>query len=104
MTTFTASDFSRTYNSNGKGSDHAWGNHHFVLGGAVRGKQIYGGMPVLQVEGPNDTGDRGAWIPGVSTDEYAATLAKWFGVSAVDLPLVLPNIGRFARPDLGFML
>ena len=103
-TLFTASDFSRTYNSNGKGSDHAWGNHHFVVGGAVHGKNIYGGMPVLQVEGPNDTGDRGAWIPGVSTDEYAATLAKWFGVSAADMPLVLPNIGRFARPDLGFMM
>ena len=103
VTLFTASDFSRTYNSNGKGSDHAWGNHHFVLGGGVRGGNIYGGMPDFTVAGPNDTGDRGSWIPGVSTDEYSATLAKWFGVSAANMPMVLPNIGRFANPDLGFM-
>lgn len=103
VTTFTASDFSRTYGTNGEGTDHAWGNHHFVMGGAVRGGQIYGDMPVLQVSGPNDTGSRGSWIPGISTDEYSATLAKWFGVSTANMSMVLPNIGRFARPDLGFM-
>jgi len=103
VTLFTASDFSRTYNGNGEGSDHAWGNHHFVVGGGVKGGNIYGDMPVLAVGGPNDTGSRGAWIPGVSTDEYSATLAKWFGVSQANMPMVLPNIGRFARPDLGFM-
>ncbi|MEO6995481.1 MAG: DUF1501 domain-containing protein [Lacunisphaera sp.] len=103
VTTFTASDFSRTYGTNGEGTDHAWGNHHFVMGGAVRGGQIYGDMPVLQIGGPNDTGSRGSWIPGVSTDEYSATLAKWFGVSPGNMAMVLPNIGRFARPDLGFM-
>lgn len=103
VTLFTASDFNRTYNSNGKGSDHAWGNHHFVLGGAVNGGQIYGEMPVLEIRGPADTGSRGSWIPAISTDEYSATLARWFGVSNANLPEVLPNIGRFARPDLGFM-
>ncbi len=103
VTLFTASDFSRTYGGNGKGSDHAWGNHHFVVGGAVKGGRVYGDMPVLAINGPNDTGGRGAWIPGVSTDEYSATLAKWFGVSPANMSMVLPNIGRFSRPDLGFM-
>ena len=103
VTLFTASDFSRTYSSNDQGSDHAWGNHHFVMGGAVKGGQIYGSMPTLQVSGPSDTGSRGSWIPGISTDEYSATLAKWFGVSPQNMAMVLPNIGRFAQPDLGFM-
>ena len=103
VTLFTASDFNRTYNSNGKGSDHAWGGHHVVVGGAVNGGQLYGEMPALQIQGPNDTGTRGSWIPTVSTDEMAATLARWFGVSETDLPMVLPNIRRFARPNLGFM-
>ena len=103
VTTFTASDFSRTYGGNGEGSDHAWGNHHFVMGGAVRGGQIIGTMPDLTLKGPSDTGSRGSWIPGISTDEYSATLAKWFGVSPANMSMVLPNIGRFSRPDLGFM-
>lgn len=102
VTTFTSSDFGRTYKSNGKGSDHGWGAHHFVLGGAVKGGEIYGKVPVLQIDGPDDSGD-GRWIPTVAVDEYSATLARWFGVSAGDLPTVLPNIGRFARTDLGFM-
>ena len=102
VTTFTASDFGRTYNTNGDGSDHGWGSHHFVMGGAVRGGDIYGRMPTFAIDGPDDTG-RGRWIPSTSVDEYAGTLAKWFGVSATDLPVVLPNIGRFANPDLGFM-
>lgn len=103
VTLFTASDFNRTYTTNGKGSDHAWGSHQFVVGGAVQGAQIYGSMPVLQASGPDDTGARGSWIPTTSVDEYSATLAKWFGVSASDMPSVLPNIRRFARPDMGFM-
>ena len=103
VTLFTASDFNRTYNSNGKGSDHAWGGHHIIVGDAVNGGRIYGDMPVLQIQGPQDTGTRGSWIPTISTDEMAATLARWFGIAAADLPLVLPNIGRFAQPDLGFM-
>ena len=102
VTSFTASDFGRTYNTNGDGSDHGWGSHHFVLGGAVSGADVYGQMPDFAINGPDDTG-RGRWIPTTSVDEYSATLAKWFGVSATDLPVVLPNIGRFAKPDLGFM-
>ncbi|HEY0946162.1 MAG TPA: DUF1501 domain-containing protein [Opitutaceae bacterium] len=102
VTTFTASDFGRTYNTNGDGTDHAWGSHHLIVGGAVRGGELYGRMPALELGGPDDIG-RGRWIPTTSVDEYSATLARWFGVSATDLPIVLPNIGRFARPDLGFM-
>ena len=102
VTLFTASDFGRTFRSNGDGSDHGWGNHQFVVGGAVRGTDIYGTMPTLTVGGPDDTG-QGRWIPTTSVDEYAATLATWFGVSASDLPTVLPNIGRFAKPNLGFL-
>ena len=103
VTTFSASDFGRTFNTNGDGSDHGWGSHHLIMGGAVRGGDIYGTMPVLEINGPDDTG-RGRWIPTTSVDEYAATLARWFGVSDTDLPLVLPNLGRFGTPDLGFML
>jgi uncharacterized protein (DUF1501 family) len=92
-----------SYNSNGKGSDHAWGGHHLVVGGAVNGGKLYGEFPTLEIRGPDDTGSRGSWIPKVSTDEMAATLARWFGVAQADLPLILPNIGRFSRTDLGFM-
>lgn len=102
VTTFTASDFGRTMVTNGDGSDHGWGSHHFIMGGAVQGGQFYGAMPDLAVGGPDDT-DHGRWIPTVSVDEYNATLARWFGVSDTDMPLILPNIGRFAQPDLGFM-
>ena len=103
VTTFTASDFGRTYASNGDGSDHGWGNHHLVVGGGVTGGRIYGDMPVLQVDGPDDVGE-GRWIPTTAVDEYAATLARWFGVAPSDLPLVLPNLGRFRRTDIGFMV
>ena len=102
VTTFTASDFGRTYRSNGDGSDHGWGSHHFIVGGAVNGTELYGKMPTLTVSGPDDT-TQGRWIPTTSVDEYAATLATWFGVSPTDLPTVLPNIGRFAKPNLGFL-
>ena len=102
VTTFTASDFGRTYNTNGDGSDHGWGSHHLIVGGAVKGNDIFGRMPNLTINGPDDTG-RGRWIPTTSVDEYSATLASWFGVSATDLPIVLPNIGRFAQPNLGFL-
>jgi len=104
VTTFTASDFGRTFPvNNGAGSDHGWGNHQLVLGGAVKGGDLYGRYPTLAVNGPDDTGS-GRWIPTTSVDEYSATLAKWFGVSATDLPTIFPNLSRFARPDLGFML
>ncbi len=102
VTSFTCSDFGRTYQTNGAGSDHGWGSHHLVVGGAVRGGDIYGRVPTLAVNGPDDTGN-GRWIPTTAVDEYAATMARWFGVSATDLPTVLPNIGRFAHPSLGFV-
>jgi len=102
VTTFTASDFSRTYNTNGDGADHGWGSHHMIVGGAVKGGDIYGSMPSQKLGGPDDTG-RGRWIPSTSVDQYAATLATWFGVSQTNLPIVLPNIGRFASSNLGFM-
>ena len=100
VTTFTASDFGRTFPTNGSGSDHGWGSHQFVLGGAVQGGRLFGTFPTLAVNGPDDTG-QGRWIPTTSVDEFSATLATWFGVSASDLPSVLPNIGRFAHPNLG---
>ncbi|MEO6324812.1 MAG: DUF1501 domain-containing protein [Thermoanaerobaculia bacterium] len=102
VTSYTASDFGRTYLGNGGGTDHGWGSHQVILGGAVKGGELYGRMPVLTVEGPDDSGE-GRWIPTTSVDEYSAPLARWFGIAASDLPLVLPNLGRFARPDLGFM-
>lgn len=103
VTTFTASDFGRTYNTNGDGSDHGWGSNHLVVGGAVKGGDIFGKMADLTIRGPDDTGSRGSWIPTTSVDEYSATLASWFGVSPTNLPLVLPNIGRFGSPNLGFL-
>jgi uncharacterized protein (DUF1501 family) len=102
VTSFTLSDFGRTYKSNGKGSDHGWGGHQFVMGGAVKGGRLYGEMPIHRIDGPNDTTD-GRWIPTIAADEYAATLAQWFGVAGSDLSLVLPNIGRFNRANLGFL-
>ncbi len=103
VTTFTASDFGRTFPVNGgAGSDHGWGSHHLVMGGAVRGKDLYGRYPTLAVDGPDDTGE-GRWIPTTSVDEYSATLAKWFGADATGLAAAFPNLGEFAHPDLGFM-
>jgi uncharacterized protein (DUF1501 family) len=102
VTTFTASDFGRALQHNGRGSDHGWGGHHFVMGGAVQGNRVYGQFPTVALNGPEDSG-RGALIPTTSVDEYAATLARWFGVSQSNLSLVLPNIGRFASSNLGFM-
>jgi uncharacterized protein (DUF1501 family) len=102
VTLFSSSDFGRTYRSNGDGSDHGWGSHQFVIGGAVKGGDIYGRMPVLTVGGPDDT-TQGRWIPTTSVDEFAATLATWFGVSSTDLSTVLPNIGRFQKPNLGLL-
>jgi uncharacterized protein (DUF1501 family) len=103
VTLFTLSDFGRTLRVNDGGSDHAWGNHHIVVGGAVRGGQAYGTFPNLALGGPDDTDRDGRWIPTVAVDQYAATLAKWFGVPDADIPAVVPNVGRFASRDLGFM-
>lgn len=101
VTTFTASEFSRVFASNGTGSDHGWGAHHFIVGGAVRGASLYGKLPVLVNDGPDDSG--GGWIPTTSVDQYSATLAAWFGASNTDLPVILPNVGRFGSANLGFM-
>ena len=102
VTLFTHSDFGRTLTSNGDGSDHAWGGVQFVVGGAVRGGAIYGDYPLLEIGSAQDVGG-GRFIPSVSVDQYAATLASWFGVADPDLPLVAPSIGNFAQRNLGFM-
>jgi uncharacterized protein (DUF1501 family) len=102
VTSFTASDFGRTYPTNGSGSDHGWGSHQFVMGGAVLGGRLFGTFPTLAVNGPDDTG-QGRWIPTTSVDEFSATMATWFGVSSSDLSTVFPNIGHFDNPNLGFL-
>src|SRR5215813_5215116 len=104
VTTFTLSEFSRTLQpgSNG-GTDHAWGGHQLILGGAVQGNQIYGTLPTLALGGPDDTGNNGRWIPTTSVDQYAATLAKWFGVADADLPVIFPNLVNFTTANLGFL-
>jgi uncharacterized protein (DUF1501 family) len=102
VTTFTASDFGRTLSSNGDGSDHGWGGHHFVVGGGVRGRRFYGRAPQVSLTSDDQVG-QGRLLPSTSVDEFSSTLALWFGVSPSELPSVAPNIGRFASPDLGFM-
>jgi uncharacterized protein (DUF1501 family) len=104
VTTFTMSDFSRTFQPNSNhGSDHAWGSHHIVIGGAVNGGQIYGTYPTLALGGPDDSGSNGRWVPSTASSQYAATLAQWFGVTAAELPTVLPAIGNFSTTNLGFV-
>ncbi len=102
VATFTASDFGRTLASNGDGSDHGWGSHHFIVGGGVNGGRFYGTAPQVSVDSDDQVG-RGRLLPTASVDEYSSTLAQWFGVSSSELPSIAPNIGRFASPDLGFM-
>ncbi|HEX8197958.1 MAG TPA: DUF1501 domain-containing protein [Pyrinomonadaceae bacterium] len=115
VTTFTMSDFSRTLNPAGAGSsvgtDHAWGGHHFVIGGAVNGGNFYGSptsngtiFPTLVNNGPDDAETRGRLIPSVAIEQYAGTLARWFGLSDADVPLVFPNIANFSTSNLGFMV
>ncbi len=104
VTTFTMSDFGRTLSADSNlGTDHAWGSHHLILGGSVRGRTTYGAFPALVLGGPDDAGEEGRWIPTTSVDQYAATLAKWIGLGSADLAAVFPNVGRFATADLGFM-
>lgn len=107
VTTFTLSDFGRTFQPSGSGaavgSDHGWGNHQMVMGGAVRGQSFYGAFPTLALGGPDDTDNRGRWIPSTSVEQYSATLATWYGLSSADLSYVFPLIGRFSTPNLGFM-
>ena len=107
VTTFTASDFGRTLTSNGNGSDHAWGGNVMVMGGSVKGGQIFGEYPSLALSGNDDVGGA-IMLPKISTDEYFAELSKWFGVSNGDLSYVLPNVGNFydvnsANLPIGFM-
>ncbi len=101
VTSFTASDFGRTLTSNGDGSDHGWGSHHFVLGGAVKGGRCWGQAPVVAINGPDDVG-QGRLLPTRSVDQLAATLASWMGVSAGELPRLLPQIANYSERDLGF--
>jgi len=104
VTTFTLSDFGRTFQpAAGGGSDHAWGNHHLIMGGAVKGGAMYGNFPALQLGGADDVSDEGRWLPTTSVDQYAATLASWFGVPAAQLASVAPNIGAFPLKNLGFV-
>ena len=107
VTTFSISDFGRTFKSNGLGTDHAWSSHHMVAGGAVNGGKIYGTFPTQELGCPDDTdsgsGSTGRFLPTTSTDEYAATLARWFGLGEAELDVVFPNLHRFANRNLGFM-
>jgi uncharacterized protein (DUF1501 family) len=103
VTLFTSSDFGRAYRSNGFGTDHGWGSCQFVLGGAVRGGDFVGRWPTPAIGGPDDSGNVGRFIPTTSVDQYAATLAKWYGLAAGDVATVFPNISRFDAPDLGFL-
>ncbi|MGA2595605.1 MAG: DUF1501 domain-containing protein [Bryobacteraceae bacterium] len=104
VTTFTESDFSRTLQpTSGDGSDHAWGSHHMVVGGAVQGGQIFGKFPTFQLGGPDDADTRGRWIPTTSIDQYGATLSSWFGIPNGSLATVFPNFPNFGSAKLGFL-
>ncbi|WP_085315753.1 DUF1501 domain-containing protein [Derxia lacustris] len=109
VTSFTLSDFGRTFKPNSSGgTDHAWGNQQLVLGGAVQGGKGYGSYPELTLGGPDDAGIdswefQGRWIPTTSVDQYGATLLRWLGVAEADLDSVFPNLARFASRDVGFM-
>jgi uncharacterized protein (DUF1501 family) len=108
VTSFTQSDFGRTLTSNGDGTDHAWGGVQLMLGDAVRGRTIAGQYPVLRLgarlaaDGADDVGG-GRFIPTVSSDQYAATLARWFGVASADIATIAPSIGAFTTQDLGLL-
>jgi uncharacterized protein (DUF1501 family) len=103
VTTFTESDFGRTLQPSGTGSDHGWGSHQLVLGGAVKGGDLYGAFPTLALGGPDDANTRGVLIPTTSVDQYGATMAKWFGVAPGAMPQVFPTLSNFAAKDVGFM-
>ncbi len=104
VTSFTLSDFSRNFLPNtGGGTDHAWGSHPLVIGDAVKGGAIYGTMPTLELSGPDDASNLGRWIPTIAVDQFAATLASWFGADDAALTAVLPNLGAFTPSTLGFI-
>ena len=102
VTTFTASDFGRTLSSNADGSDHGWGSHHFVMGGAVNGGRFYGTAPHVSIQTDDQVG-QGRLLPTTSVDEFAATMARWFGCATNELPGILPNVGNFSNTNLGFV-
>ena len=102
VTSFTMSDFGRTLTSNGDGTDHGWGGHQLVLGGAVSGRRFFGRMPQLAIGGPDDVNE-GRIIPTTAVDQVAATLARWFGIADGDLAIVAPSLGSFPVRDLGFL-
>jgi uncharacterized protein (DUF1501 family) len=102
VTSFTASDFGRSLTTNGRGSDHGWAGHQLVMGGAVKPQVWAGALPTLTL-GANDDIGQGRLLPAVSVEQYGATLAKWMGVSATEMPTLFPTIGKFASADLGFM-
>jgi uncharacterized protein (DUF1501 family) len=111
VTTFTASDFGRSFTNNGDGTDHGWGGHHLIMGGAVQGGEVYGSFPQYSTADANgvfsspDQLGNGALLPTTSVDQYAYTLGKWMGVTATDLGSILPNLHNFnsSAYDLGFM-
>lgn len=103
VTSFTLSDFGRTLQPSGSGCDHGWGNHHLILGDAVKGGNVYGTFPSLALGGPDDSGSRGAMIPSTSMEQFGATFATWLGVPANQMPSVFGNIGKFSSSNLGFL-
>ena len=109
VTTFTQADFGRTFLGNtSRGTDHAWGNQHFILGGAVNGGATYGTYPELVLAGKDDVSNdpedaQGRFIPTTSVDQYGATLARWFGVGEAGIASIFPNLARFASSDLQFL-
>ena len=109
VTTFTMSDFGRTFTSNGDGTDHGWGGHHLVMGGAVKGGDIYGDFPIYGASDANGNFNsphqiqHGIMLPQISTDQYAATLGAWFGVGLGDLASICPNLNNFSKKNLGFL-
>jgi uncharacterized protein (DUF1501 family) len=106
VTTFTASDFGRSFTMNGSGTDHGWGGHHFIMGGAVKGGDIYNTYPVIGVSVPggfqNPNMEGTALIPTVSVDQYGATLGTWFGVPPETMATIFPNLSNFSTANLGF--
>jgi len=104
VTAFTLSDFSRTFQpATDGGTDHAWGGHHIIVGGSVKGQTAYGTFPALSLGGPDDVTSNGRWIPTTSVDQYAATLGTWFGLTSAQLGTVLPNLANFSTQNLGFL-
>ncbi len=104
VTTFTASEFGRSYSTNGDGTDHGWAGHNLVMGGAVKGGEIYGDLPDFELNGKDDAEDTGRFIPKYGVDQYGATLAQWMGMSAGDVDEIFPNLKNFDAKELGFLI